>query len=181
MDYEITFQERRSIFNLSIGKVFPCFPILSIGGFVSCFSADIWAACVTLYVLIKGHFPFPLDNIEGHILNMSTYNAIPDLSGFSPELTDLLTRCFSPNINNRLTIKEILVTEHLCVYHRITLGLVIILLLWMSRVVVKMFTLVTHPCILRPSLPPSLQDGLVLTWWSLKWVRSFIFIIANYR
>lgn len=96
-----------------------------IGFLVSCFSADVWAACVSLYVLIKGDYPFHLDNLELHLHNMTHYEEVPNMEGFSPELTDLLSRCLSPSTDKRLSINSILVTCSLVFLRsRIILGLV---------------------------------------------------------
>ena len=85
------------------------FPLILIDGFVSCYAADIWAACVSLYVMIKGYYPFPLENIELYMRQMTSYDDLPNLSGLSEELQDLLTHCFSPVISKRPTLKDILV------------------------------------------------------------------------
>ena len=82
---------------------------ISIDGFVSCYAADIWAACVSLYVMIKGYYPFPLESIETHLRQMTSYHDIPNLSGLSKELQDLLAQCFSPVISKRPTLQDILV------------------------------------------------------------------------
>ena len=41
------------------------------GGRVSCYAADIWAAAVSLYVLVKGVDPFPIDRLDRHMERMS--------------------------------------------------------------------------------------------------------------
>ena len=82
---------------------------ISIDGFVSCYAADIWAACVSVYVMIKGYYPCPLESIETHLRQMTSYHDIPNLSGLSKELQDLLAQCFSPVISKRPTLQDILV------------------------------------------------------------------------
>ena len=44
------------------------------GGRVSCYAADIWAAAVSLYVLVKGVDPFPIDRLDRHMERMSHYS-----------------------------------------------------------------------------------------------------------
>ena len=76
---------------------------------VSCYAADIWAAVVSLYVLIKGIDPFPIKHLDEHIERMSNYSVIPKLDGFSEELHSLLESCMSPKMAMRPTINQILV------------------------------------------------------------------------
>lgn len=79
------------------------------GFHVSCFAADIWAAAVTLYVLVKGTNPFPIRHLDQHIERMVNYSVTPDLTGFSDELLHLLQLCMSPKLALRPTLDQILV------------------------------------------------------------------------
>lgn len=79
------------------------------GGRVSCYAADIWAAAVSLYVLVKGVDPFPIDRLDRHMERMSHYSAFPEMEGFSAELQSLLQQCLNPRMAMRPTIETILV------------------------------------------------------------------------
>ena len=79
------------------------------GGRVSCYAADIWAAAVSLYVLVKGVDPFPIDRLDRHMERMSHYSAFPEMAGFSAELQSLLQQCLNPRMAMRPTIETILV------------------------------------------------------------------------
>lgn len=79
------------------------------GFHVSCFAADIWAAAVCLYVLVKGTNPFPIRHLDQHIEKMVNYSVIPELDGFSDDLLHLLQLCMSPKLTLRPTLDQILV------------------------------------------------------------------------
>lgn len=79
------------------------------GGMVSCYAADIWAAVVSLYVLVKGVDPFPINRLDLHIEEMSHYSAFPEMEGLSEELQTLLRYCLNPKTSLRPTIETILV------------------------------------------------------------------------
>lgn len=88
------------------------------GFHVSCFAADIWAAAVCLYVLVKGTNPFPIRHLDQHIEKMVNYSVIPELDGFSDDLLQLLQLCMSPKLTLRPTLDQILVSPREPVHSR---------------------------------------------------------------
>ncbi|EFC42555.1 predicted protein [Naegleria gruberi] len=75
-------------------------------GSYSGYASDIWAAGVTLFVMLYGRLPFFGPGILG------MYNAIlndePEIpENIEPDLQDLLTRLFCKDPHRRITIKEI--------------------------------------------------------------------------
>ena len=63
----------------------------------------------SLYVLVKGVDPFPIDRLDRHMERMSHYSAFPEMEGFSAELQSLLQQCLNPRMAMRPTIETILV------------------------------------------------------------------------
>lgn len=92
------------------------------GFHVSCFAADIWAAAVSLYVLVKGTNPFPIRHLDQHIEKMINYSVTPELGGFSDELFQLLSLCMSPKLTLRPTLDAILVLPRECMDSRAPAG-----------------------------------------------------------
>ena len=84
---------------------------------------DIWSAVVTLYILVMGVNPFPIRRLDDHMETMSHYHALPNMTGLSDELTQLLSSCMNPRLTQRLTINQILVVVLVDCYSRVHRGL----------------------------------------------------------
>ncbi|KNB44395.1 serine/threonine protein kinase [Blastocystis sp. subtype 4] len=78
------------------------------GGRISSYAVDIWSAIVTLYILVMGVNPFSIHRLDDHMETMSHYHTLPNMTGLSDELTQLLSSCMNPRLTQRLTINQIL-------------------------------------------------------------------------
>lgn len=70
---------------------------------------DIWAACLTLYILVTGRHPYPFTDLVTPLNNDAFFKTLPDMTMLSPELRDLLTWCFNSPTYTPPTIQMILV------------------------------------------------------------------------
>ena len=84
---------------------------------------DIWSAIVTLYILVMGVNPFSIHRLDDHMETMSHYHTLPNMTGLSDELTQLLSSCMNPRLTQRLTINQILVVVLGDCYSRVHRGL----------------------------------------------------------
>ena len=81
------------------------------GGLNSPIAGDLWAACLTLYILVMGTNPYYQTHLMDYISMKKSVEMMPNMEMISPELRSLLSQGMNPSIANRLNIQQILVGD----------------------------------------------------------------------